>query len=94
MLFVFAHPRKLAFVMRRCLVPIDIIFLDAGGRVVQTHAMAVEPYDTPEWNLKRYSSRYAAQFAIELRGGTLEKLKVKVGDKIDLPLKELKQRAG
>ncbi|MEM7577657.1 MAG: DUF192 domain-containing protein [Planctomycetota bacterium] len=93
MLFVFPRPRNLEFVMRRCLVPIDIIFLDAGGRVTASHAMTVEPYDRPERQLRRYGSQYRAQFAIELAGGTLETLDLQPGDRIELPLEDLKARA-
>src|SRR5690606_3450982 len=39
MLFVFPKPRPLQFVMRDCLFPIDILFLDGGGRVVSMHEM-------------------------------------------------------
>jgi uncharacterized membrane protein (UPF0127 family) len=48
-----------------------------------------------EDRLKKYPSVYPFQFAIELKGGTLEQLKGKVheGDKIDLPLDDLKRRA-
>lgn len=93
MLFVFAQSRKLDFVMRDCLVSIDIIFLDPGGRVVRMHAMQPEPAETPEAELTRYSSRYKAQFSIELRGGTLAELGLNEGDRIVLPLDELKRHA-
>lgn len=93
MLFVFPESRQLNFVMRRCLVPIDLIFVDSGGRVVAMHAMEVEPYATPDQELKVYSSRFPAQFAIELAGGTLETLGLEQGDKVDLPLDRLKAQA-
>ncbi len=96
MLFVFPQvvpASRLQFVMRRCLVPIDIIFLGPNGRVLATHAMEVEPFDTPEMDLKRYGSGYPGQFAIELAGGTLETLNVQPGDAIDLPYADLKARA-
>ena len=93
MLFVFPQARPLQFVMRRCLTPIDIVFLGPNGRVVSTHTMAVEPYDTPEAELTRYGGRYAGQFALEFRGGTLEQLDLSPGDAVDLPLESLKARA-
>ncbi|MCC6429094.1 MAG: DUF192 domain-containing protein [Phycisphaerales bacterium] len=109
MLFVFPdnQARVQEFVMRDCLIPIDIIFLDRSGRVTASHAMKVEEARKPdeikpanpkapdpyEARLKRYSSRYACQFVIELAGGELEKLKVKDGDKIPLDLDALKKRA-
>lgn len=93
MLFVFENAEVSQFVMRKCYVPIDILFLDASGRIVKMHEMTVEPYDTPEEKLKRYSSEWPTQFAIELRGGTLKKLTLKNGDRIDLPARELIKRA-
>ncbi|MDX2146203.1 MAG: DUF192 domain-containing protein [Planctomycetota bacterium] len=107
MLFVFPRAERLSFLMRDCPVPIDVIFLDSAGRVTATHAMLPEAprgEDEKELNifginekyelrLKKYPSRSPAQFAIELRGGELEKLQVKVGDKIDLDLAALKARA-
>lgn len=46
-----------------------------------------------EDRLKKYPSRHAAQFVIELKGGTIKNLKLKNGLKIDLDLKGLKKRA-
>ncbi|MEM8783114.1 MAG: DUF192 domain-containing protein [Planctomycetota bacterium] len=93
MLFAFPRAGNLNFVMRRCLVPIDIVFLDPGGRITATHAMQIEPYDRPDRLLRKYGSRYPAQFAIEVAGGTLESLALRPGDRIDLPLEDLKARA-
>lgn len=108
MLFVFPEARPLQFVMRDCTVPIDILFLDATGRVVAMHTMLVEEPRRPdepapadprrdpdpyEARLKRYSSRYSAQFAVELKGHTLPGLKVKEGDRLDFDVEGLKRRA-
>lgn len=96
MLFVYPFDRVMRFVMRRCHVPIDIVFLDADGRVVQMHAMEViEPIGGDEWYnpTDDYSSVERARFAIELRGGTLETLGIEVGDVVELPLEDLKRRA-
>lgn len=93
MLFVFPEAAERTFVMRRCLVPIDILFLDAAGRVVAMHEMEVEPYDTPSEALTPYASRYPAQFAVELKGGWLDRLEVSVGDRVELPREKLKAEA-
>lgn len=107
MLFSFPDSQIRQFVMRDCLVPIDIIFLDADGRIVAMHHMPVEPPIQPdetrtylnaagrpvagtyELRLKRYSSRYNAQYAIELKGGMLENLNLQPGQQIDLDTKRL-----
>jgi uncharacterized membrane protein (UPF0127 family) len=94
MLFVFPDADLRQFVMRRCVIPIDIAFLDADGAVVWMHAMQVEPDpNAPEYRLKRYDSHYPSQLAIELQGGTLRRLGLSQGDRIDLPLVDLKGRA-
>lgn len=91
MLFVHASPRPLAFVMRDCLVPIDVAFLDADGRVLNVHTMPPEPprrsgesADAYEARLPAYPSAGAAQYAIELAGGRFAELGVGRGDRIAL----------
>jgi uncharacterized membrane protein (UPF0127 family) len=93
MLFVFPQPQELCFVMRRCLTPIDLVFIGPSGRIVALHEMQVEPYDTPEDDLKKYCSGWAAQFAVELQAGTIRRLKLEPGQSVQMPLERLKQRA-
>lgn len=93
MMFVFPRSRELTFVMRKCLVPIDVIFFGPGGRIVAMHQMKMVPYDTPESKLVHYSSGWPAQIAIELRQGSIERLGLKIGQKIELPLARLKAEA-
>lgn len=107
MLFVFPRQEVRGFVMRDCPIPIDIIFLDGSGRVTATHMMKVEPPRDPaagegepgetneiyDRRLKGYSSTFAAQFVIELAGGTLEEITVEEGDKIKLDYERLKRLA-
>ncbi len=91
MLFSFPEARLRNFVMRDCLFDIDIIYLDSAGRIVAMHHMPVEApqgedesiYEY-EMRLKKYSSRYNAQYVIEIQGGQLEKLAIKEGDRIEL----------
>lgn len=89
MVFVFPDAAPRAFVMRDCLIPLDIVFLDPGGRVIRTAHMPLDPPGTPERNLTRYESRYPAQFVIELAGGTLERLDLAPGDSVELPYERL-----
>lgn len=99
MLFSFRNSTLRRFVMRDCLTSIDIIFLDASGRVTRTHHMPVEPPRAEDGSegevgdslnreyharLPTYSSRYSAKYAIELAGGTLEQIEVGAGDRIEL----------
>ncbi len=109
MLFVFPDRgvRQHQFVMRDCPVPIDIMYLSASGHIVAMHEMLPEPPRKEdeqvapgqttnakyEARLKKYPSRFPAQFVIELKGGTMKTLKLKEGQKIDLDLAGLKKRA-
>jgi len=105
MLFVFPRPAMQRFVMRDCPIDIDIIYLDASGRVVTTHAMTAEPPRGPgegqpgdfnaryENRLTKYSSRYQAQFAIELAPGSLDHLALEAGDQVKLDVDRLKANA-
>lgn len=93
MLFVFSDVRERRFVMRRCPNPIDILFISETGRIVKTHEMKPDPPGTREGKLVTYPSEWPALAAIELRGGTIVKLGIAEGQKIDLPLDALKKRA-
>ncbi len=96
MLFSFPDAQVRQFVMRDCLFPIDIVFLDANGVIVAMHHM---PLDEPrregesdmayERRLKRYSSRFNARYAIEIRGGLLEELDLRAGERVELDTKRL-----
>lgn len=70
MLFVFRRPARRHFIMRDCLIPIDIIFLDANGRVTAMHHMPIEEprgegegtagdWDPRKAENRRYESRLA-----------------------------------
>lgn len=100
MVFVFARPLKQEFVMRDCPIAIDIAFLDGAGRVLAMHEMtpeepkkADESAQAYENRLKRYSSRFPAQFAVEVAGGTLRRLGLQAGDLVGLDAEGLKARA-
>ncbi len=100
MLFVFPDSAQRYFVMRDCPIPIDIAFLDPSARVTAVHEM--QPEDPQgenesdaayEFRLRRYHSRFDAQFVIELRGGRMRELGLEAGDKVELDADGLKARA-
>ncbi|MFN5946823.1 MAG: DUF192 domain-containing protein [Phycisphaerae bacterium] len=86
MIFIFSYPMLMQFVMRDCPIPIDIIYVDAGGRITAMYNMKPEaprgegekdlnPLNGTnskyESRLRKYSSRFDSLIAIELKGGTL-----------------------
>lgn len=102
MLFVFpdAQVGVQRFWMGHCLVDMDIIYLDRRGTVTAVHRMKHQPpqrEDETDAQYKarvpHYSSGYPAQFAIELKAGSLDRLKIKVDQRIQLDLPRLKAMA-
>ena len=91
MLFVFPGEAHRSFWMKNCLIPLDVIFLDGRGRIVSITTMPVPPPGDP--TPPTYSSRWPAQFAIELAAGRADQLGLEAGERIDLPLDSLKQLA-
>lgn len=78
MIFVFPGERVREFWMKNTRFALDIIFIDARGRIVSMAQM--KPYD-----LHTTSSIDPAKYAIELNKGEIQKCGVKVGDKLDIP---------
>ncbi len=100
MLFIYPWSQVLSYWMKNCPIEMDIVFINDKGVVVATHRMLSAPphrsgqsdaeYDN---SLPRYDSRRPAQFAIELQAGTVDRLKIKPGDKIEMELKRLAKLA-
>lgn len=106
MIFVFPEPSVQAFVMRDCPIDIDIIYVDAAGRILAKHAMTKEDPRRPDESadmpsqdtayndrLKRYPSRYPCQFVIEIQGGMIAKLGLTDSDKVTFDADALKKLA-
>jgi uncharacterized protein len=110
MLFVFPDvvSGSNGFVMRDCPIPIDILYLNASGRIVSMHAMLPEPPRDPakgegtpadpnnatyNARLKQYTAKGPYQFVIELAGGKLKEVGVKEGDLIEFDRAGLLKRA-
>ena len=99
---IFIHPdvAMRGYWMANCPIDMDIIFLDAQGRIVATHAMKAEAprgksesREDYEARLKRYPSNRPAKFAIELKAGTIERLKISVGKTAHFDLERVRKLA-
>ncbi|MBW2267764.1 MAG: DUF192 domain-containing protein [Deltaproteobacteria bacterium] len=96
MLFVYPDAALRGMVMRDCPAPLDVAFLDAGGRIVALAEMELEPPRASdessaayERRLPIYRSGVPVRFAIEVAGGRLASLGVAVGDAIALDIDAL-----
>jgi len=86
MLFIYAaplRPDQMTFWMKNCLVGLDIAFISADRRIVNTLAMKAQPPNTPEKELERYHPTAPAQFALEVAGGEFARLGIRAGDAVE-----------
>ncbi len=74
MLFVMAEPKVQTFWMHNTYIPLDMIFIAPGGRIVGYHERAVPMSDAI------VMSRSPAVAVLEVNGGTVDRLGIKIGD--------------
>ena len=78
MLFVFADEQERSFWMKNTLIPLDIVYADAKGRVVSVKQM--KPLDETS-----VPSDGPAKYAVELNEGAAARAGVKAGDVLSIP---------
>lgn len=76
MIFPFGEPRMASFWMKNTVIPLDIIFIRADGKIENIAANAV-PYSTDP-----VESTAAVTAVLELRGGLSAELGIKPGDTV------------
>jgi hypothetical protein len=77
MLFDWGSPRESMMWMRNTLIPLDMLFIAADGRV---HRIAER---TVPHSLATVDSRGPVRATLELAGGTAERLGLRVGDRVE-----------
>ena len=83
MLFVFPDERTMTFWMKDVIMPLDVLFLDRQGRIVDIQTMLPQP-GAAESELVRYTSAAPAQYALEVNAGQAEKYGFEVGMPVEL----------
>ncbi|WP_237051458.1 DUF192 domain-containing protein [Magnetospirillum sp. ME-1] len=76
MLFDFGTPRQVSMWMKNTLIPLDMLFMDSGGRVVY-----VEQYAVPG-SLEPRGPAEPVLGVLELPAGTARRLGLKPGDRV------------
>ncbi len=79
MLFVYDPPQPAAFWMKNTLIPLDMIFADAAGRVVRVHSNAVPLDETP------IVSGSDVVMVLEINGGLANRLGIAAGAELRHP---------
>lgn len=79
MLFVYDRERPVSFWMKNTLIPLDMVFADAEGRVVAIHENAIPHDETP------IPSGAPSQYVLEINGGLASTLGIEVGSEMQHP---------
>jgi uncharacterized membrane protein (UPF0127 family) len=80
MLFDYKQPTMATMWMRNTLIPLDMLFVDAQGRIVNIRERAVPQSDDV------IASAAPVRAVIELNGGTAARLGIVPGDKVQHPI--------
>ena len=80
MLFDYQAPSMAMMWMKNTLIPLDMLFVDAAGRIVNIHERAVPG------SLATISAAAPARAVIELNGGTAARLGIRPGDRVMFPI--------
>lgn len=80
MLFVYPAPQRASFWMKNTLIPLDMIFADAAGRVTRVHEMAVPGDTTP------IDGGKGVTLVLEINGGLAERLGIGPGSELRSPV--------
>jgi hypothetical protein len=78
MLFLFPEAAPRAFWMMNTLIPLDIVFIDAEGRIINIHTNV--PPCIPPRRCPTYPSAAPAQYVLEIAGGRVQALGIQAGD--------------
>jgi hypothetical protein len=76
MLFVNAAPRRASMWMKNTYIPLDMLFIEANGRVAEIHA------NTVPHSLATVESRKPVLAVLELAGGEAARRGIKPGDRV------------
>jgi uncharacterized membrane protein (UPF0127 family) len=79
MLFDFGAPTNITMWMKNTLIPLDMLFLDNGGRIIDIHERAVPK------SLDTIAANGPTRYVIEVNGGTAQRLGIKLGDQATSP---------
>ncbi len=80
MLFDYKEPTMATMWMRNTLIPLDMLFVDEHGRIVNIHERAVPQSDDI------IAAAAPVRAVIELDGGTAARLGIKPGDQVLYPI--------
>jgi hypothetical protein len=91
MLFVFSEESFYSFWMKNMVIPLDFIWLDKDRRIVHMEQNVPPCKQEP---CPSYTSKVPAMFFLELKAGSVEKRKLKIFERLDFVLPNIKSGTG
>jgi uncharacterized membrane protein (UPF0127 family) len=79
MIFVFKYPEVQRFWMMNTYIHLDIAYIGADYKIVKTYTMRAHDTTT------NYTSVQPAQYVLEMKQGTIRRLGMKVGQRVEIP---------
>lgn len=86
MLFVYQTPRIMSFWMKNTMIPLDLVFFSENLQITEWIENMEPGFGMPESTLPRYTAKSPAQYALELKAGSVVRLGLKIGDMLDIPV--------
>ncbi|UCF09143.1 MAG: DUF192 domain-containing protein [Thermoplasmata archaeon] len=83
MLFVYETPRRLSFWMKNTLIPLDMVFIDEDGLVLNVEEAHVETGVSDD-ELTRYHSNGSAMYVLEMNLGLSAQHGIGPGTEVDI----------
>ena len=80
MLFDYQAPSMASMWMKNTLIPLDMLFVDAAGHIVNIHGRAVPG------SLDAIAAAAPVRAVIELNGGTAARIGMRPGDRVIFPI--------
>jgi len=80
MLFDYGAPSPAMMWMKNTLIPLDMLFVGADGRIVNIHQRAVPG------SLETIAAAAPVRAVVELNGGTAARLGIRPGDRVVFPI--------
>ena len=84
MLFVFPEEDRRGFWMKNTLIPLDMMFIDSNGKILNIEKAYPEP-NTSDEDLKTYRSDGEAKYVIEVNLNFTDRKGIEKGDRVVIP---------
>ena len=79
MLFVFASDRELSFWMKDTLIPLDMVFVNRSGTIVDINKNAIPMSENV------FTAKSPCEYVVEVNGGFCDQHSVRIGDAVIIP---------